>query len=152
MSHQEEQIKEVSDITGEPTEAAAVLLRRARWNKEKLIEQYMDNPDKILENAGLGAGNSEPPRTQKMKDFTCDICFDDHSGIETFAMKCDHRYCIDCYRTYISQKIVDEGEAARIQCPKQGCRRIVDSKALELLVEANLTKRYRSCPFSALRS
>ena len=57
-------------------------------------------------------------------------------------MKCGHRYCVDCYRQYLAQKIKDEGEAARIQCPTAGCNRIVDSKSLDLLVAAELKARY----------
>ncbi len=35
-------------------EDAAILLRYFRWNKERLMEDYMDRPSKVLEAAGLG--------------------------------------------------------------------------------------------------
>ena len=56
-------------------------------------------------------------------------------------MKCGHRFCVDCYKHYLSQKIREEGEAARIRCPGDGCNRIVDSQSLDLLVSLDLKDR-----------
>lgn len=102
----------------------------------------MDRPEEVLENAGLGQDHRGQPKTKAVKGFVCDICCEDEPGLATYAMKCDHRYCVDCYRQYLAQKIKDEGEAARIQCPKAGCNRIVDSKSLDLLVALDLKQRY----------
>ena len=148
QSHQDKQIDEVSAILGQPSEGSAILLRHLRWNKEKLIEAYMDKPEAVLENAGLGPDAAQTPTTRVMKDFTCDICCEDTPGLETYALKCGHRYCVDCYRQYLAQKIKDEGEAARIQCPTSGCNRIVDAKSLDLLVAIELKARFIELPFS----
>ena len=141
VSQQDQQIQEVSAILGQPSEISAILLRHLRWNKERLIEQYMDRPKTVMENAGLGAGESQVPKLKVLPGFECSICFDDRPGLETYAMRCSHRYCNDCYRQYLIQKITEEGEAARIQCPANGCSRIVDSKSMNLLVPANLKER-----------
>lgn len=142
QAHQDKQIDEVSAILGQPSEAAAILLRHLRWNKERLIEAYMEKSDATLENAGLGPDAAQTPRTKVIKGFTCGICCEDEPGMESYALKCNHRYCVDCYRLYLAQKIRDEGEAARIQCPTAGCNRVVDSKSLELLVADELKARY----------
>lgn len=123
-------------------EDAAILLRHFRWNKERLIEDYMDRPKKVLDDAGLGSSESGPPKLEVIPDFVCDICCEDETGLESFAMKCGHRYCVNCYNHYLSQKVKEEGEAARIQCPHDGCRRIMDSNSLDLLVAADLKSRY----------
>jgi ariadne-1 len=143
QAQQDSQISEVANILGQPPEAAAILLRHSRWNKERLIDQYMDKTDEVLENAGLGQdAATNPPKIQKVKGFECDICCDNSPNLDTFAMKCDHRFCVDCYKQYLSNKIQDEGEAARIRCPGEGCTRIVDSKSLDLLVSHDLQERY----------
>lgn len=142
QSHQDKQIDEVSAILGQPSEATAILLRHLRWNKERLIETYMERPESVLETAGLGPESIQTPTTKVIKGFTCEICCEDTPGLETYALKCGHRYCVDCYRQYLAQKIKDEGEAARIQCPTSGCNRIVDSKSLDMLVAAELKSRY----------
>ena len=143
QAQQDRQIGEVSSILSQPPEAAAILLRHLRWNKERLINQYMENTEEVLENAGLGQDSTtNPPKLQCIPGFVCDICCDDTPNMDTFAMKCEHRFCVDCYRHYLSTKIQDEGEAARIRCPGEGCTRIVDSKSLDLLVTADLQDRY----------
>lgn len=142
QGHQDRQIGEVSMILGQPPESAAILLRHFRWNKERLIELYMDNSEQVLERAGLGSADVKLPKTEAVRGFVCDICFDDEEGLQTYAMRCEHRYCVDCYQRYLIQKIKDEGEAARIQCPKEGCNRIVDSKSIDLLLSLDLRDRY----------
>ena len=141
QSHQDQQIDEVSAVLGQPSEATAILLRHLRWNKERLIDVYMDRPEGLLEEAGLGPETTQTPTTKVVKGFSCDICCEDTPGLATYALKCEHRYCVDCYRQYLAQKIKDEGEAARIQCPTAGCNRIVDSKSLNLLVAVDLKAR-----------
>ena len=141
QEQQDSQINEVSNILGQPPEVTAILLRYTRWNKERLIETYMDNEERLLEAAGLEA-EAPTVKMAKVPGFTCDICCEDDDTLETYALKCGHRYCVDCYRQYLASKIKDEGEAARIQCPASKCNRIVDSKSLDLLVESGLRNRY----------
>ncbi len=145
QAHQDRQIDELSAILGQPPESSAILLRHARWNKERLIEAYMDRPEEVLDRAGLGQDYIGQLKTEVVPGFACCICCEDEPGLETYAMKCGHRFCVDCYRQYLAQKIKDEGEAARIQCPEEGCSRIVDSKSLDLLVAADVKKRYGTC-------
>ncbi|KAL8695352.1 MAG: hypothetical protein Q9218_000111 [Villophora microphyllina] len=143
IAQQDKQVEEVSAILGQPPEASAILLRHLRWNKERLIERYMDRPDAVLEEAGLGPDGGRPPKVESLRGFTCTICYDDEPGINTYAMKCGHRYCVDCYLQYLAQKVKAEGEAARIQCPTEGCSRIVDAKTMELLATQDIKDRYQ---------
>jgi ariadne-1 len=138
---QSQQVNEVSQILGLPPESSAILLRFGRWNREKLIESYMDHPEETLEEAGLGTNFDVTPKTEVVPGFMCDICCEGGDDLETYAMRCGHRFCVDCYRHYLAQKIREEGEAARIECPGDGCRMIVDSKSLSLLVTDDLKER-----------
>ncbi|KAJ5905218.1 E3 ubiquitin-protein ligase dbl4 [Penicillium subrubescens] len=138
------QINDVSAILGLPPESAAILLRFARWKKEKLIEGYMEHEDETLEEAGLGRSSQGTARTEVIPGFMCDICCDEGDDLVSYAMRCGHRFCVGCYRQYLGQKIKEEGEAARIECPGENCHRIVDSKSLDLLVTEDLQERYRT--------
>lgn len=135
------QINEVSSVLGLPPESAAILLRFGRWNRERLIESYMDHPDKTLEEAGLGSTFAESPKTEAVRGFMCEICCESGPDLQSYAMRCGHRFCVDCYRQYLAQKIKEEGEAARIECPQSKCSRVVDSKSLALLVSEDLKDR-----------
>lgn len=140
---QDDQVAEVATLLEQPHESTAILLRYGRWNKERLIEQYMDNQEEVLDKAGLGQDvQKSPPRIEVIDGFVCDICCEDTPGLRSFALKCGHRFCVDCYRQYLAQKIRGEGEAARIQCPGDGCNRVVDAKSLDILVRTDLTDRY----------
>ncbi|PSR97740.1 hypothetical protein BD289DRAFT_361919 [Coniella lustricola] len=143
QKQQDDLIEEVDMILELSKEDAAILLRHFRWNKERLIDQYMEKGTQVLEAAGLGPNASESPRLEVIPGFMCDICCEDGDDLETFAIKCGHRYCVDCYRQYLTQKIKEEGEAARIQCPSDGCTRIIDARSLDLLVGDDLVDRYQ---------
>ncbi|KAH9892426.1 hypothetical protein C8Q73DRAFT_649040 [Cubamyces lactineus] len=51
-------IDHISSIFGVESSTAAILLRHLNWNKEKLIEKYMDNASAV----GVAAGVELPPR------------------------------------------------------------------------------------------
>ena len=140
QKQQDDQVNEVKGVLGQSSEATAILLRYMRWNKERLIDAFLQEPEKLLDAAGVES-DSSPLIIEKVNNFTCDICCEDSDDMETYALKCGHRYCVDCYTHYLSSKIRDEGEAARIQCPTRKCNRIVDAKSLEMLVEGPLKDR-----------
>lgn len=138
---QDVQIKEAADVLGQPPEAAAILLRHLRWNREKLFDKYMEDQARLLDEVGLEEDARHIPATRRFIGFICEICMSDDEDLDTYALKCGHRYCVDCYTQYLASKIRDDGEAARIQCPGSKCKRIVDSKSLNFLVEDNLKAR-----------
>lgn len=141
QTQQQQQIQEVSNIIGQPSDATAILLRHTKWNKERLIEQYMDKRDELMDMAGMDTKAQTLPAVEVVPGFTCDICCQDEPGLATFALQCDHRYCLDCYRHYLTQKIRDEGEAARIRCPGEQCQRTIDTNSINLLLTPEVLSR-----------
>ncbi|KAI2765802.1 hypothetical protein DTO012A8_8984 [Penicillium roqueforti] len=81
------QVNEVCAILGLPPESAAILLRFGRWNKEKLIESYMEHPEQTLEEAGLGSNFEGTAKTECIPGFMCDICCEDGDDLETKSRK-----------------------------------------------------------------
>ncbi|KAI9478377.1 MAG: hypothetical protein EXX96DRAFT_245687 [Benjaminiella poitrasii] len=144
---QDKEISQVSAILGLSTEDASTLLRYFRWNKEKLFEQYMDSSEKVLVQAGVSSVSDLKHAIILAKDvspnFMCDICCDDSPDMETIGVSCGHRFCRTCYTHYLVQKIKEEGESRRIQCPQSDCPVIVDEKTVELLVDTNTNMKYR---------
>jgi ariadne-1 len=139
---QDREVDECKDLLGQPKENVAILLRRFKWNREKLMEKYLDDQHEVLEATGLGENESGQTKiTQMDEPFMCEICCNDEPGQMTYAMKCGHRFCVDCYKTYLVTKIKEEGEAARIKCPGGECNRIIDSRSLDLLVDDDLRER-----------
>jgi ariadne-1 len=112
----------------------------------------MDKQMEVLDAAGLEEDESGHSKIQTVPGFMCDICCEDEPGMATFALKCEHRFCVDCYKTYLASKIKDEGEAARIKCPGDSCNRVVDSRSLNTLISGSLKDRYDSIIFIHHRS
>ncbi|KAI5454771.1 hypothetical protein NCC49_003655 [Naganishia albida] len=160
---QEEQkrlVEEVAGLIDTDASTAATLLRHFRWNREKLTETYWENSEKVLDDAGLEIIKSPvtatkplPSRTKSRsavaskKPFECPICCIDYSADEverqTLDLSCGHRFCKECWKGYLENKIMDEAESGRIQCMETGCGRIVGEKTVEAMVDDKVKNRYR---------
>ncbi|KAJ3299914.1 hypothetical protein HK104_006065 [Borealophlyctis nickersoniae] len=142
LNFQEKELSHVSALLGCAPEHAATLLRHFRWNKERMIEQYMDKPEQVSMEAGVIIDSAKQPKFIAVKGFCCDICCNDEPGLDTLALSCNHRFCRDCYEHYLTQKIAEEGESRRIQCPAQSCKLIVDEKTVKMVVKPQIAEKY----------
>ncbi|KAJ7785456.1 hypothetical protein B0H14DRAFT_3506873 [Mycena olivaceomarginata] len=89
----EEDVEHIRGIFGVDASAARLLLRHLSWNKERLIEKYMDNANKMLVSAGVAVPEPEPPAPKSpsgaetqiatQTTFVCSICFDDGPELTT---------------------------------------------------------------------
>ncbi|TPX51356.1 hypothetical protein SeLEV6574_g00333 [Synchytrium endobioticum] len=143
LNTQNKEIALVSGILGCAEQHAATLLRYFKWNKDKLMERYMDNPSAVSEAAGVTLDSSKRPRYVTVKGFICDVCCNDKEGLETLALSCNHRFCRDCYEHYLTQKICEEGESRHIQCMATSCKLVVDEKTIGMVVKPEVHTRYR---------
>jgi len=141
VKNQDEEVTHVANILGILKEHAATLLRHFRWNKERLIERYMDDPHDVLRKAGVITENSRATRIVRMPGFVCEICCDDDDNMLTLALSCGHRFCRNCYEHCLTQKIKEEGESRRIMCMASKCNVIVDEKTVGLLVSPEVHER-----------
>jgi ariadne-1 len=139
---QETQIANVASVCFIDPTQAAILLRYHRWNKEKAIEAYMDDPDRTLKKAGIVNDDSGEHRIQRVRGFECEICFDDDNSRESYALQCGHRACSVCWGTYLTKKIKEDGESSKVQCLFDKCNVVVDETTVELLVEREIYERY----------
>ncbi|KAL0078784.1 hypothetical protein F4703DRAFT_1905949 [Phycomyces blakesleeanus] len=147
---QDQEVSQVATILGLPTKDSTMLLRYFRWNKERLFERYMDNPEKVLQLAGVAEnakqGSSALILAKNIPGkgkFMCEICCDDDPEMETVAIACGHRFCRTCYAHYLTQKIREEGESRRVECPQDKCNVIVDEVTVEILVDDKTFSKYR---------
>ena len=142
LKFQKSEITHVSGIIGSSNEASATLLRHFNWNKERLVESYMDDPAKVCLAAGVIMNDQQRPRIMSVPGFCCDICCNDDDGLETLALSCGHRFCRDCYAQYLTMKITQEGESRRISCAAN-CKIIVDERTVQLLVTPPVYEKYQ---------
>lgn len=112
------------------------------WNKEKLIEKYIEDPDKVLVDTGVhvASGSNNNNKRARSASFECEICCNDEPGLETVSLACGHLFCVDCYSYYLSDK-VKQGEAINIQCPQEGCKAAVDEATLKVVLDNDMYTR-----------
>ncbi|ORY33473.1 hypothetical protein BCR39DRAFT_563976 [Naematelia encephala] len=152
MDMQNREVQKIHALLDIPTSTAAILLRHHVWNSEKLQEAYFTDPEQTLLDAGLSPPSSPSPvkrtRSQHTVPFECPICCMDFTKEQvedlTLTMGCGHRFCRTCWTEYISGKIRDEGESARIQCMGEACKRIVRPELVDELVPGELSKKYHN--------
>ena len=81
-------IKEVSTLLEIDADAAQILLQCFRWDKERLVDAFFSNPEKVMSDAGLDKYNADlfqSLRQQSQTDasktssttFSCRICCDE---------------------------------------------------------------------------
>ncbi|KXS19377.1 hypothetical protein M427DRAFT_52815 [Gonapodya prolifera JEL478] len=133
----------VATLLGTQPEHAATLLRAFRWNKERLIDLYFNDPDATSATAGVILDSRKQPRPLVVPGFVCDVCCADDDDLLSLALSCGHRFCVGCYGHYVETKIKDEGESRRIQCMQRGCGVIVDEKTVEQCVGKDVLAKYK---------
>jgi ariadne-1 len=83
--------------------AAAALLRYFSWNKEKVIDNFCNDPEKTKERAGIMHFVTEF-QTSPTSKF-CRICVEECPAQEVIAMGCGHFFCRTCYTNYLCNKV-----------------------------------------------
>ena len=137
------------------------------WNKERLIERYMDAPEDVKYEAGVMDDPARPRLIYMTSrdNFTCEICYQSTDelpatlspsgsrskaaegtkpagpSMATLALGCGHRFCKDCYTEYMQRKIKEDGESRRVQCMEEKCKLVVDERTVGLLVEPDTLER-----------
>mmetsp|Transcript_2590 Transcript_2590/g.2897 ORF Transcript_2590/g.2897 Transcript_2590/m.2897 type:complete len:512 (+) Transcript_2590:112-1647(+) len=138
-------INEVMDFLNIPSKSAAlILIRHFKWNKEKLVQAYMENPEKVCKAAGVSPTFEEERKCKnKKKKMCCPICLDDVLGKDTFALSCGHRNCKNCWREYLELRITGTTDVTFTKCPAPKCNELTHDRAFKKLVSKEMYKRYR---------
>lgn len=167
QAEQKAMVDKVANLIESDPSTAATLLRHYKWNSEKLTETYWEDPAKAMNAAGLTppsspkaslqslpregnavASSSKTQSSLYVEPFECPICCLEivPSDIEkeTLSLGCEHRFCNECWTSYLEGKIMDEQESGNIQCMESGCGRIAGERTVFQLVPEKVADRYRT--------
>ena len=119
---------ETVEVLGITPAAATILLQKYKWSKESLLEDYMNDSDKVLKAAGVyhRCGHTIEADTDKDKSVTgkeCPICYEDADDM--MAMPCGHAFCQDCWYNFCVNAVAEGPIAVRKTCPRAGCPEMV---------------------------
>jgi len=123
--------------------AAAALLRKFGWNKEKLIGAYSENPEKTLSLAGMGTLVLEAIPKEPKTTIECKICLDDVKAEETFALGCGHRYCKTCWADYLTVAVQSGPTCIYTECIAPDCTELVHEEAFKKIIPAKTFTVYQ---------
>ena len=170
----EQNAKRICDIYGISRDNAIILLRRNHWNKDRIIDQLADSPDTLYTSAGFRSKKEEeeeeeeedslakpPPTTQARREciinknssnnnnnttFTCSICGEDVPMGDTYALGCGHRFCNDCWRSYVGVAMHEGGHlgVVMLHCPGYECEWPVPDSVVEGHLSADDKTKFRA--------
>ncbi|KAJ0399064.1 hypothetical protein P43SY_008684 [Pythium insidiosum] len=142
FAQQRKLITEISQVLETSTSVAAVLLRHFAWNKEKLFEGYYLDPTKARHEAGVEFADVPPPTFADGQEIDCLICCDTYKPNEIFGMGCQHVYCVNCWKSYLSLKITEGPACVNTTCPAHGCKEAVPDSVFRKMLTADEFARY----------
>lgn len=164
-------IVETADMLQAPLFTAEALLRANDWDREKLLEAWMPNPEECCQRSGVQMPTPPPsgynawdtlpsprtPRTTRSSVTSpdelslspgdedtplCGICMCSISVFEEpVDIPCGHEFCRACWEGFLNLKI-QEGEAHNIFCPAYDCFQLVPVDIIESVVSKEMDKRY----------
>ena len=130
-----------------------------RWNRDTLIEKYMDAPSSVLGSVGepepietqiaKSVNNTDFPRKRLRHSLsppsppsaarTCGVCYDMCDNDDP-PLRCGHLFCKECWATYLTGKITSEGQSV-IRCMGERCKTVVDETFLKVFVDMDVVQR-----------
>ena len=139
---QQAEITRVAELFDLPRTTVSILLGKAAWNSERLIERYMEDPAKVL----LEAGVNEFPEAERgasaaADTITCQVCFCESPFSETSAARCNHRFCNDCWDGFLTSQISD-GATTEIACMAPKCDVPLEAPFVQALVAPSVFTKY----------
>jgi len=135
-------IKEVMDFLGiEDEDKALSLLLHFGWNKDTLIEQYVEDSEGTCNKCGV-AYTTPTNRGKEEGEMECMICMDDYLPAKSFSLSCDHHFCSDCWKSYLHIKIDDGPACVLTNCMAPKCTIVVDRKYFKEMVDEDKFNKY----------
>jgi hypothetical protein len=96
-------VNEISQLLDLDYDSALILLQNFRWAKEKLIDEYYSNSQKVMFDAGLAVHEIEDAATEAGLDteptdttIDCQICYDYLSQISCWRRARLCHYIMSC--------------------------------------------------------
>lgn len=133
-------ISEVQAILQVEPGICRILLHKFKWNKDRLLDKFYEHSDttEFLAEAQVipktssseeAAGSSAPPPGG---DAECDVCC---SMTRLSGLACAHRACDECWKAYLTEKIVDVGQS-EIECMMMDCKLLIEDEKVNILEKA----------------
>jgi len=137
-------IEELSGLLNVKEDDAYIISRAFHWKREKLLDDFFNQPEKALEKAGVILKEKNEEGEKMVEDNPqsapsvgiCPICYEEVSEeVDFVKLECGHEFCVECFSTYLSTSIEFKGPLALSpSCPQHTCSSAVpDSTIMDYL-------------------
>eukprot|EP01130_Rhizamoeba_saxonica_P012936 TRINITY_DN5495_c3_g1_i2.p1 TRINITY_DN5495_c3_g1~~TRINITY_DN5495_c3_g1_i2.p1 ORF type:complete len:475 (+),score=97.93 TRINITY_DN5495_c3_g1_i2:539-1963(+) len=147
----ESQIIMVESILEIPRTTVEKLLAHMKWDYERLLLEYVDNQEELLNNAQvtqITLANIKEGELVKPGIIDCTVCFMDAVLGDFTGLSCCHYFCNECWSGHIKMNI-NNGNVI-IPCMERDCLEMVPDIVVKELVNEeyyNKFTRYTSQTF-----
>eukprot|EP00033_Pygsuia_biforma_P003688 GCRY01004040.1.p1 GENE.GCRY01004040.1~~GCRY01004040.1.p1 ORF type:complete len:532 (-),score=106.18 GCRY01004040.1:678-2081(-) len=119
-AQQNEETQNVAEILSIPMSSAEILLRHFRFDRDRLLTRYLENPEATCREAGIMTTSETKSSDCSDGAGPCPICVDAIKEESRVTLPCGHFLCHDCFVQYLTGKI-QEGQSIEIICPMYKC-------------------------------
>lgn len=88
----------------------------------------------------LSESHRSIPQVVSNESFTCPICCLEAPD-QVLSLRCGHKYCAECWTTYISSKIREEGEVT-FTCMSTGCTLVIPDAFIAKVSSQQIVERF----------
>uniref|UniRef100_A0A7S1YGL0 RBR-type E3 ubiquitin transferase n=1 Tax=Grammatophora oceanica TaxID=210454 RepID=A0A7S1YGL0_9STRA len=143
-------IRDATEVLEVPASAAAVLLREFNWSKERLLERFYEDPDKLQRKVGVyfrchPVVKKVPKRltraNSKSVAASCEICYES-DGIKMLSMPCGHEFCTECWSDFVGNALEEGPSCVRKTCPQAKCTEVVTEEEAGKLEPSTLLTKF----------
>ncbi|CEO99254.1 hypothetical protein PBRA_001160 [Plasmodiophora brassicae] len=131
MAHQDFHDRRLDGPLHVPISTAALLLRHFRWNMDRLLASFAEDPVATCCAAGVTVRNDadltddSSEYSRSVMDFTCVICHETFPKTAALGLPCGHYFDVQCWRGHLRARLADGPSCVFATCPAVKCREIV---------------------------
>jgi ariadne-1 len=107
---QQEVIRDIVDLLSVNNSDAATLLRFYRWKRNELETEWFENAKKVQTKVGFTSMDTDNDvAIPSAPTFTCEFCGEDRKMEFSYALRCGHRTCNECWRGWVAAEFEGKG-------------------------------------------
>ncbi|WIA08252.1 hypothetical protein OEZ85_007696 [Tetradesmus obliquus] len=118
LRRQKEAIEQVTSILGISDDDAARVLRKYKWDANRVNEEWFSDMDAVRAAVGMVDEAPEPTGSSDK----CMICFEEHPRSAMRSAACKHGFCTDCWSGYLANAVSCGPTVLDLRCPLPDCK------------------------------
>jgi len=100
------------------------------WDISRALDAFQNDPLESLEDAGIETSNLRRVKDKEKasRDRVCLICCDEFSPDSELWVnlsQCDHSFCMECLRDYVSECARTKDKGVNVSCPHHNCSALI---------------------------